>query len=137
MTSQRPDSLDRVETLAKIGASLIGVQIEAVEIPLSAITADAFVFGYCFGLFDAMAQMAGLDQFTEGVALMGAGFGKIVDDPKAGAGLFHEALEMHDDADFQAGSESGADDLAAWAADANAMPAGIARRGRGAGAGIA
>ena len=124
------DPLDRIDTLAKIGASLIGVQIEAVEISPAAISADAFVFGYCFGLFDAMAQMAGLDQFTEGVALMGAGFGKIVDNAEAGARLFHQALEMQDDANFHAGSETGGEDLAAWAADANVLPTGIARRGR-------
>ena len=122
--------LDRIDTLAKIGASLIGAQIEAVEIPPSALAADAFVFGYCFGLFDAMAQMAGLDQFTEGAALMGAGFGKIVDDAASGAELFHKALELQDDADFHAGSETGGDDLAIWAADANRLPAGIARRGK-------
>ena len=124
------ENLDRIDTLAKIGASLIGVQIEAAQVAPAQIAGDAWLFGYCFGLFDAMAQMAGLDQFTEGVAMMGAGFGKLVDDAAAGPPLFHQALDMQEDAGFRAGCEVGGDDLAAWAADANALPTGIARRGR-------
>ncbi len=124
------DKLDRVDTLAKIGASLIGVQIEAARVSPADIADDAWLFGYCFGLFDAMAQMAGLDQFSEGVAMMGAGFGGIVNNVEAGAGLFHKALQMQDDAAFGAGADIGGADLGAWAADANAMPTGIARRGR-------
>ena len=60
-----PDSLDRLDTLAKIGASLLGVQFDAVKIVANDIADDAWVFGYCFGVFDAMAQYAKLDQYSE------------------------------------------------------------------------
>ena len=123
-------NLERIDTLAKIGASLIGVQIEAVRVAPADIVGDTFVFGYCFGLFDAMAQMAGLDQFSEGVAMMRTGFGKLVDNAAAGPELFHKALELQEDAVFCAGAEVGGADLGVWAADANALPTGIARRGR-------
>ncbi len=125
-----PAPLSRIDTLAKIGASLAGVQIEAARIEPAGLARDGFALGYCFGLFDAMARMAGLDQFTEGVALMSAGFGKITADEAAGAGLFHTALEMQDGAAFSAGAAAGEADLEAWAADANALPSGLARRGR-------
>lgn len=126
-----PDSLDRVDTLAKIGASLLGVQFDAVEIEARAIETAPWVFGYCFGLFDAMAQCARLDQFTDGAAMISSGFGKLVGDTARGKALFSTALERMDEADFSAGYQAGGADLMIWAKDANALPAGIARRGKG------
>lgn len=122
------DTLDPVETLAKVGATLVGVQIEAASISAQAIAADAFVFGYCFGLFEAMAQMAGLEQYSQGAAMIEAGFARLVDQPDAGPALFRRGLDMQVDADFLEGAGAGAADLAAWAADANALPTGIAKR---------
>ena len=122
--------LDRVETLAKIGASLLGVQFEAVEIAPADLEGDAFAFGYCFGLFDAMAQCAKLDQFTDGATMIANGFGKLVNDAARGKALFASAIERVEQPDFSGGYEQGAADLMEWAADANKVPAGIARRGR-------
>ena len=130
MNMENAGTIDRIDTLAKIGASLIGVQIEAVRVAPSDIAGDPYVFGYCFGLFDAMAQMAGLDQYTQGMAMMSAGFSKLVHAASAGAALFQKAVEMQGDPAFRAGAAVGGADLAAWAADASAMPTGIARLGR-------
>ncbi len=124
------DSLDRVETLAKIGASLLGVQFEAVEIGGADISGDEFVHGYCFGLFDAMAQCARLDQYSDGAAMISEGFAKLVGDKDGGAGLFARAMDRMDEPGFSKGYETGASDLMAWAKDANALPKGIAKRGK-------
>ena len=122
--------MERIDTLAKIGASLISVQIEAVQIEPSALAGDSFALGYCFGLFEAMAQMAGLDQYDEAAPMMEAAFGKLVDIPQAGSALFRHALSLQVDADYQAGVETGGVDFARWAEDADQLPTGIARRGR-------
>jgi hypothetical protein len=124
------NALDRVETLAKIGASLLGVQFDATEIATGELEGDAFAFGYCFGLFDAMAQCAKLDQFSDGATMIANGFGKLVNDGARGKTLFAGAIERVEEPEFSSGYERGAADLMAWAADANKLPAGIARRGR-------
>ncbi len=124
----QPESLDKIDTLAKIGASLVGVQIEAARIGPREIAGDPYLLGYCFGMFETMAQMAGLDQYSEGSEMMGAAFGKVVDQADAGPALFRVALDMKVDADFNEGSDEGGKEVIAWFADASAMPTGIARR---------
>ena len=130
MTNESTAPLDRVETLARIGASLLGVQFEAVEIAPADLEGDDFAFGYCFGLFDAMAQCAKLDQFSDGATMIANGFGKLVNNAARGKALFARAVERVEEPDFSGGYEHGAADLMAWAADANRLPAGIARRGK-------
>jgi hypothetical protein len=125
------ENMDRIETLSKIGASLIGVQIEAARIGPADLARDPYVFGYCFGLFETMAQIAGLEQYSEGAAAIEAAFAKVVDDADAGPRLFRLALEMKIDADFVAGAEEGDREFAAWVDDANAVPTGIARHTQG------
>ena len=122
-------SLDRLDTLAKIGASLLGVQFDAVKIEAADIAADPFVFGYCFGLFDAMAQYARLDQSAEAAPMIASGFGKLVNDAARGQALFDQAVARIEEPHFAEGYDKGGVDLVAWAADANALPTGIARRG--------
>lgn len=124
------DSLDRVDTLAKIGASLISVQFEAVEIGADALENDRFAHGYCFGVFDAMAQCAAMDQFSDGAATIAAGFTKLTSDRARGQALFDSAMARMDEPAFSSGYERGAADLMAWAADANALPKGLAARGK-------
>jgi hypothetical protein len=124
------DSLDRVETLAKIGASLISVQFEAVEFSPDALEHDLFAHGYCFGLFDAMAQCARMDQFSDGAATIAEGFTKLTSDRARGQALFDSAMARMDEPSFSGGYERGAADLMAWAGDANALPKGLAARGR-------
>ncbi len=122
--------MERIDTLAKIAASLVGVQIEAAQIKPANLAADPFVLGYCFGLFEAMAQMAGLEQYNEAAGMMEAAFGKLVDQSEAGPALFRHALSMQVDATYLEGVEAGGADFAGWAADADALPTGMARRGR-------
>ncbi len=122
-----PDSLDRLETLAKIGSSLAGVQFEAATIEPSRLTDDPWVFGYCFGLLESMAQYAHLDQYTDGVAMMANAFGKLAGEDSLGMDLFGQAVDLQSDADFGEGARAGAADLGNWAADANALPTALAR----------
>ena len=124
------DHLDRIETLANIGSSLLGVQLEAGNLTREDVSADLFVFGYCFGLFEAMARYAQLDQYTQGMQMMRAGFGKLVGAIAQGAPLFRLALDRQDGTEFQDGASVGEADLLAWAADANALPANLTRYGR-------
>jgi len=124
------DKLDRLDTLAKIGASLVGVQIEAVGFAAVDLASDGWTFGYSFGVFESMARYARLDQYTEGAAMIAAGFGKLVNAPSQGRPLLSEAVTRMDQPDFAAGAEAGANDLMAWAQDANALPTSLAARGR-------
>ncbi len=121
------DSLDRLETLARIGSSLAGVQFEAASFEPSQVTDDPWVFGYCFGLLDAMAQYANLDQYTEGARMMSNGFGKLVGDEARGMDIFGQAIDQQSGGDFASGAEAGSADLHAWADDANALPTRLAR----------
>ena len=123
----QPESLDRLETLARIGSSLAGVQFEAASFEPSHVTDDPFVFGYCFGLLDAMAQYANLDQYEEAAPMMGNAFGKLVGDDARGMALFGQAIDLQSQSDFAAGMEAGAADLNTWAADANALPTALTR----------
>lgn len=124
------DHLDRIETLANIGSSLLGVQLEAGNLTREDVSADLFVFGYCFGLFEAMARYAQLDQYTQGMQMMGAGFGQLIGDKTQGPALFRQSLDHQEDARFQEGASFGEADLLAWAADANALPANLTRYAR-------
>jgi hypothetical protein len=124
------DHLDRIDTLANIGSSLLGVQLEAADLTRADISANLWIFGYCFGLFEAMARYAQLDQYTQGMQMMGAGFGQLIGDKMQGPALFRQALDHQDDAKFQEGASFGEADLLAWAADANALPANLTRYAR-------
>ena len=121
------ENLDRLDTLARIGASLLGVQLEAGDVALSEAADEPWRFGYCFGLFEAMARYARLDQYTDGMRMIGAGFGKLIGDGAGGPALFRRALDLQDDALFAEGARYGETDLLAWAQDANALPAGLTR----------
>ena len=125
MSAENPG---RVETLVRIGVTLCGVQIEATQISARDLLKDSFVIGYCFGLFETMAQMAGLEQYSEGAKLMETALGKLVENDAVGPHLFRVALGQRQEADFAAGAAAGEQDVEAWYADANAMPTGIARR---------
>jgi hypothetical protein len=121
------ENLDRIETLARIGSSLAGVQFEAASIQPSDLTDDPWVFGYCFGMLESMAQYARLDQYTEGVRMMANAFGKLAADESLGMTLFGQAVDLQADETFLDGSRVGSADLTTWAADANALPTALAR----------
>ncbi len=125
-----PDNMNRIDTLANIGSSLLGVQMEAGELGPADVSADNWIFGYCFGMFEAMARYANLDQYTDGMRMMSAGFGRLVGEPAQGGVLFRLALEKQEDNAFQEGAAVGETDLLAWAKDANALPANLTRYAR-------
>ena len=124
------DSMNRIETLANIGSSLLGVQMEAGELGPADVSENSWVFGYCFGLFEAMARYASLDQYTDGMRMMSFGFGRLVGAPPQGPVLFRLALDKQEDHAFQEGAAVGEADLLAWADDANALPANLTRFAR-------
>jgi hypothetical protein len=124
------DSMNRIDTLANIGSSLLGVQMEAGELGPADVSENSWVFGYCFGLFEAMARYASLDQYTDGMRMMSAGFGRLVGAPAQGPVLFRLALDKQEDHAFQEGAAVGEADLLAWAEDANALPANLTRFAR-------
>ena len=124
------DSMNRIETLANIGSSLLGVQLEAGELGPADIAENSWVMGYCFGLFEAMARYASLDQYTDGMRMMSLGFGRVVGAAPQGPVLFRLALDKQEDHAFQEGAAVGEADLLAWADDANALPANLTRYAR-------
>jgi hypothetical protein len=115
-------TLGKVETLARIGSTLLGAQFPPHEQGASALLGDEWVLGYCFGLFDAMAQYARLDQFTEGVTLMRSGFALLVGVDAEGSVLFDRALEHMGRDLFASGMAAGEADLMTWAGHAQATP---------------
>ncbi len=121
------ETLNKVDTLAKIGSSLLSVQIEAFDVEAGRISKDLWVLGYCFGLFDCMAQYARLDQFTEGTALMRSGFGKLVGSEPNGAALFEQAVGAVESPIFNEGMAAGEADLLAWADNVHAQPSALTR----------
>ena len=77
-----------------------------------------------------MARYAQLDQYTQGMQMMGAGFGQLIGDKTQGPALFRQSLDHQEDQAFQEGASFGEADLLAWAADANALPANLTRYAR-------
>ena len=65
--------------------------------------------------------------------MIAAGFGKLVNDEALGQDLFTRAVARLDEPEFTEGYDTGGIELIAWAADANALPTGVARRGKRAG----
>jgi hypothetical protein len=122
------ETLDRIETLARIGSSLAGVQFDAASFQPSDLLGDPWTFGYCFGLLDAMAQYARLDQYSDGARMMSNALGKLVGEEARGLEVLGRAIDLQGDADFRAGSAAGAAELETWADDANALPTALARR---------
>jgi hypothetical protein len=116
------ESLSKVDTLARIGSTLLGAQFPPHANGPTALLNDEWVLGYCFGLLDAMAQYARLEQFSEGAALLRGGFGLLVGTPAEGALLVDRALEMMGRDVFSSGMAAGEADVLAWADNAQATP---------------
>src|SRR5262247_898336 len=61
---------DRLGKIASIGQDLITTQLAmAMQSPSQALE-GTWVLGYCFGIFDALAQRADLDDGAEGFSLI-------------------------------------------------------------------
>ena len=115
---------DRLGKIASIGQDLITTQLTmAAQTPSQALE-GTWVLGYCFGIFDALAQQADLDDEAEGFSLIALGFvGLFADptDPEAAA-FIRRSLDSQDNPRFQEGATAGGSDVFVWAADRAKMP---------------
>jgi hypothetical protein len=110
---------DRLGRIASIGQDLITTQLAmAMQSPSQALE-GTWVLGYCFGIFDALAQRAGLDDGAEGFSLITLGFlGLFADpaDPEAAA-FVRRSFDGQDNPRFQEGAAAGGNDALVWVAD--------------------
>ena len=115
---------DRLGKIASIGQDLITTQLTmAMQTPSQALE-GTWVLGYCFGIFDALAQQASLDDGAEGFSLFTLGIiGLFADpaDPEAAAFVRH-SLDRQDNPRFQEGAAAGGTDVFVWAADRAKVP---------------
>ena len=115
---------DRLGKIASIGQDLITTQLTmATQTPSQALE-GSWVLGYCFGIFDALAQRADLDDGAETFSLITLGFlGLFADpaDPEAAAFIQH-SLDRQDNPRFQEGAAAGGTDVFVWAADRAKAP---------------
>ena len=115
---------DRIGKVASIGQDLITTQLTmATQSPSQALE-GTWVLGYCFGVFDALAQQAGFDDGAEGFSLITIGFlGLFADpaDPEAAA-FVRRSLESQDNSRFQEGAAAGGSDVFVWVADRAKIP---------------
>ena len=114
---------DHLGKIASIGQDLITTQLTmAMQTPSQALE-GTWVLGYCFGIFDALAQRTDLDG-AEGFNLITLGFlGLFADpaDPEAAAFIQH-SLDRQDNPRFQEGATAGGTDVFAWVADRAKAP---------------
>ena len=115
---------ERLAKIASIGQDLITTQLTmAAQTPSQALE-GTWVLGYCFGIFDALAQRADLDDGAEGLSLITLGFlGLFADpaDPEAAA-FIRRSLDGQDNPRFQEGATAGGTDVFAWATDRAKAP---------------
>jgi hypothetical protein len=112
----------KLDQIANIGRVMIERQLVlAAKTPEEALS-DIWVLGYCFGMFDAMAQRAELDQYSEGFALITISFLQLMSDHTEAADKVRQALDNQNDARFEQGNRTAGADLFAWFADTNKSP---------------
>jgi hypothetical protein len=115
---------DRLGKIASIGQDLITTQLTmAMQTPSQALE-GTWVLGYCFGIFDALAQQADLDDGAGGFSLITLGFvGLFADpaDPEAAA-FVRRSLDRQDNPRFQEGATAGGTDVFSWVADRAKVP---------------
>ena len=115
---------DRVGKIASIGQDLITTQLAmAMETPSQALE-SGWVLGYCFGVFDALAQQAELDDEGDVSSLITLGFlGLFADpgDPEA-AMFVRRSFDHQENPRFQEGAAAGGSDVFVWVADRSKAP---------------
>jgi hypothetical protein len=115
---------DRLGKIASIGQDLITTQLAmAMQTPSQALE-GGWVLGYCFGIFDALAQQADLDYGAEVFSLITLGFiGLFADPADPEAAMFvRRSLDGQDNPRFQEGAAAGGNDVFVWVADRGKAP---------------
>jgi hypothetical protein len=115
---------DRLGKIASIGQDLITTQLTmAMETPSQALE-SGWVLGYCFGVFDALAQEAELDDDDSAFSLITLGFlGLFADPADPEAAMFvRRSLDYQDNPRFQEGAAAGGGDVLVWIADRAKAP---------------
>ena len=114
---------DRLGKIASIGQDLITTQLAmATQTPSQALE-GGWVLGYCFGIFDALAQQADLDDGAV-LSLITLGFiGLFADPADPEAAMFvRRSLDSQDNPRFQEGAAPGGNDVFVWVADRAKAP---------------
>lgn len=117
------DDTERLGKIASIGQDLITTQLAmAMETPSQALE-SGWVLGYCFGVFDALAQHADLDD-DAAFKLITLGFlGLFADPADPEAAMFvRRSLDYQDNPRFQEGASFGGNDVFVWVADRAKAP---------------
>ena len=116
----------KLDELAEVGVGLIEIQLLLAGKQSVEALNDFWVLGYCFGVFDALAQRARLDQYTEGLELITLGFDRLMSDHLAGADKVKIVLDNQTDPYIAQGMQTGGSDLFAWFANTNKAPTALA-----------
>src|SRR5215211_2361839 len=115
---------DRLVKIASIGQDLITTQLTmAMQTPSQALE-GTWVLGYCFGIFDALAQQADLDDAAEAFSLVTLGFRGLFADPAdpEAAAFIRRSLDSQENPRFQEGAAAGGTDVFVWADDRTKAP---------------
>jgi hypothetical protein len=108
--------------LAKIPRLMIERQLELASKSPDEALADPWALGYCFGMFDAMAQRAELDPHNEGFVLISVGFIALMADNVEGAERVRRAVVGKADPRFIEGNRTASDEFFAWLAARDKAP---------------
>ena len=120
---------ERLGKIASIGQDLITTQLTmAMETPSQALE-SGWVLGYCFGVFDALAQQAELDD-DDVFSLLTLGFlGLFADPADPEAEMFvRRSLDYQDNPRFQEGAAAGGSDVFVWISDRAKAPKALFER---------
>jgi hypothetical protein len=115
---------ERLEGIADIGRRMIEWQLAlATKEPGQALK-DLWGLGYCFGVFDALAQRAKLDDGAEGFGLITISFLGLANlsEQMTAANWVRRALDSQTNASFQQGAVAGVSDIFRWLADTSEHP---------------
>ena len=114
----------KTRQVKKLATDLITTQLAmAMETPSQALE-SGWVLGYCFGVFDALAQQAELDDDDDVISLITLGFlGLFADPADPEAAMFvRRSLDYQDNPRFQEGAAAGGSDVFVWIADRAKAP---------------
>jgi hypothetical protein len=114
---------DLIKQLSTTGAALISAQMSSADSEF-----DPWMFGYCYGFVDAVAQAGGLTEVKDFLLLMTVTFNDIAKgnaDLELGAQLVEAALKSQAEPSFEQGVMQGGADFMAYRQDQTAIPFGL------------